>query len=262
MPSHPTTGIQRVVILEEDLEVAPDFFSYFEAVALLLDQDPRLLAASAWNDNGMAERVRDPAAIYRSDFFPGLGWMLTRQIWAELGPKWPEAYWDDWLRDPEQRKGRHFLRPEICRTYHFGKVGTSGGQFAEYWERVRLNKDPIDFTAIDLSHLASEQAYDRWLSDELASGRPTTLAEIVRVVRDGWSLPLTRNGAAFVLSYDSYGQFLKIVRALDLFPDRDVEARLGVSRTAYKGVVTVRVSGAKVHIARREALKYFEASGT
>jgi alpha-1,3-mannosyl-glycoprotein beta-1,2-N-acetylglucosaminyltransferase len=30
--------------------------------------------------------------LYRSDFFPGLGWMLTKSIWDELSPKWPKAY--------------------------------------------------------------------------------------------------------------------------------------------------------------------------
>jgi hypothetical protein len=30
--------------------------------------------------------------LYRSDFFPGLGWMLTRSTWNELSPKWPKAY--------------------------------------------------------------------------------------------------------------------------------------------------------------------------
>ena len=30
-------------------------------------------------------------ALYRSDFFPGLGWMLTKQVWEELEPKWPKA---------------------------------------------------------------------------------------------------------------------------------------------------------------------------
>ncbi|CAN0431060.1 unnamed protein product, partial [Ectocarpus sp. 13 AM-2016] len=33
----------------------------------------------------------------------------------------PEAYWDDWLRDPRRRKGRQFIRPEVCRTFHFGQ---------------------------------------------------------------------------------------------------------------------------------------------
>lgn len=30
--------------------------------------------------------------LYRSDFFPGLGWMLSRSTWDELSPKWPKAY--------------------------------------------------------------------------------------------------------------------------------------------------------------------------
>jgi len=30
--------------------------------------------------------------LYRSDFFPGLGWMLARSTWDELSPKWPKAY--------------------------------------------------------------------------------------------------------------------------------------------------------------------------
>ncbi len=27
--------------------------------------------------------------LYRSDFFPGLGWMLTAQLWNELKDDWP-----------------------------------------------------------------------------------------------------------------------------------------------------------------------------
>lgn len=30
-------------------------------------------------------------ALYRSDFFPGLGWMLTKDLWNELEVKWPKA---------------------------------------------------------------------------------------------------------------------------------------------------------------------------
>ena len=119
------------------------------------------LAVSAWNDNGQAKLARDRERLYRSDFFPGLGWMMnryvcslvsvlmfsvyacvainqfvsgyrysnsshfsyynvfgyillsSRRIWEELSPKWPRAYWDDWLREPAQRKGRHTIRPEV-----------------------------------------------------------------------------------------------------------------------------------------------------
>ena len=30
--------------------------------------------------------------LYRSDFFPGLGWLLLRHVWLELQPKWPAVY--------------------------------------------------------------------------------------------------------------------------------------------------------------------------
>ena len=69
---------RRVIVLEEDLQIAPDFFEFFAAVAPLVDRDPSVLAASAWNDNGVRGYVRDPEALYRSDFFPGLGWMISR----------------------------------------------------------------------------------------------------------------------------------------------------------------------------------------
>ncbi|KAK8636601.1 hypothetical protein V6N13_124345 [Hibiscus sabdariffa] len=113
-------NFDRVIILEDDMEIAPDFFDYFEAAAALLDKDKSIMAVSSWNDNGQKQFVHDPYALYRSDFFPGLGWMLTKSTWNELSPKWPKAYWDDWLRLNENHKGRQFLRPEICRTYNFG----------------------------------------------------------------------------------------------------------------------------------------------
>lgn len=34
-------------------------------------------------------------------------------------------YWDDWIRQPQQRKGRSCIRPEISRTRTFGKIGVS-----------------------------------------------------------------------------------------------------------------------------------------
>lgn len=41
-----------VVVVEDDLEVAPDFFEYFQATYPLLRTDPSLWCVSAWNDNG------------------------------------------------------------------------------------------------------------------------------------------------------------------------------------------------------------------
>nr|CAG4643971.1 EOG090X06K9 [Lepidurus arcticus] len=117
-----------VIIVEDDLEVGDDFYSYFQATLPILEADPSLWCVSAWNDNGKESLIdsSSPDLLHRSDFFPGLGWMMTRKLWeTELKNKWPKAFWDDWMRNPEQRKERTCIRPEISRTRTFGKVGVS-----------------------------------------------------------------------------------------------------------------------------------------
>jgi len=81
--------------------------------------------------------------------------MINRRIWEELSPKWPKGYWDDWLREPENRKGRHTLHPEICRTYHFGEKGTSNSQYSSYLTNIYLNSDFTPFSRLDLSYLTT-----------------------------------------------------------------------------------------------------------
>lgn len=78
----------------DDLDIAPDFYSYFAATYDLLLKDPTLWCVSAWNDNGKAKLVdteNGSPILYRSDFFPGLGWMITKNLWEELEPKWPKS---------------------------------------------------------------------------------------------------------------------------------------------------------------------------
>lgn len=86
-------GYDYVVIVEDDLNVAPDFYEYFDGTHELLKQDTSLWCVSAWNDNGKAGIIDEEAAdlLYRTDFFPGLGWMLTKELWSELSVKWPVA---------------------------------------------------------------------------------------------------------------------------------------------------------------------------
>lgn len=52
-----------------------------------------LRCVSAWNDNGKANLIdaSHPELLYRTDFFPGLGWMLTKDLWRELSVKWPKS---------------------------------------------------------------------------------------------------------------------------------------------------------------------------
>lgn len=79
--------------LQDDLEVSPDFFEYFLGTHNLLMKDSSLWCISAWNDNGKEALIDSahPELLYRTDFFPGLGWMLTRTLWSELSVKWPKS---------------------------------------------------------------------------------------------------------------------------------------------------------------------------
>ena len=79
-----------------------------------------------------------PDLLYRTDFFGGLGWMMTSELWTEIGPKWPRSYWDDWIRNPEQRRERACIRPEISRTRTFGKVGNVSQKFYLGWQLKKV----------------------------------------------------------------------------------------------------------------------------
>lgn len=67
--------------------MAPDFFEYFAGTFPLLRADKTLWCISAWNDNGKEGLIDEssPDLLYRSDFFPGLGWMISKDLWDELG---------------------------------------------------------------------------------------------------------------------------------------------------------------------------------
>ena len=282
--AEPRTAADKVIVLEEDLEVSPDFFAYFGALApALLDaatedntstSSTPLMAISAWNDNGMGDRL-DPLdssssssshprsrAVHRSDFFPGLGWMLARPVWEELQPKWPAVYWDDWLRQPAQRRGRHFLRPAVSRTHHFGRNGTSHGQFSALLDTNRLSDAPAsawaDEGAVDreVAAVVDEGAYDRALVARVEAAKEMDWAALKlhlllppppsRQRRPGGG-----GGAGIrVVYYEPLGaeeaqenghhvaaalppSFSRIARGLGIFQD----LKSGVPRTGYKGVV-------------------------
>lgn len=113
------------IIVEDDLLFSPDFFDYFRGIAPLIDKDPTVFIASAWNDNGFTEKVRDIHGLRRTEFFPGLGWLLSRELYiGELESSWPTEHWDHWLRSDSVSKGREIVYPQVPRSFHNGVIGT------------------------------------------------------------------------------------------------------------------------------------------
>lgn len=263
-----TVHPKRVILLEEDLQIAPDFFSYFAALAPLLDQDETLLAISAYNDNGLRDKVQNVTRLLRSDFFPGLGWMMTQRLWTqEFSPlrllqhqgqqqdqsssSWPLVFWDDWLREPAQRRGRHVIRPEVSRTWHFGNQGgTSNNQFGQSLQDIALNSIPVDWNQQNLSYLQSEQSFDTvyWQLitsaqtvpnvDDLFHRLDTAAAESNEIMEPPTNKKNKQTTTmVFRLEYrNQQPEFEFLARKLGLFTDE----KAGIPRTAYKGVVETR----------------------
>ncbi|XP_053177995.1 protein O-linked-mannose beta-1,2-N-acetylglucosaminyltransferase 1 isoform X1 [Scomber japonicus] len=137
------------IVLEEDLDISIDFFSFLSQTVHLLDEDDSLYCISAWNDQGYEHTAEDPALLYRVESMPGLGWVLKKSLYKdELEPKWPTPEklwdWDMWMRMPEQRKGRECIIPDISRSYHFGIIGLNmNGYFHEvYFKKHKFNTVP------------------------------------------------------------------------------------------------------------------------
>ena len=258
------SNVQRVIIVEDDMEFAADFFDYFKAMASLLDADRTLMAASAFNDNGMAPFVADSAQLYRSDFFPGLGWMMTRALWEELEPKWPKGWWDDWLREPPQRKGRAFIRPEVSRVYTFGEKGSSNGEWwSKYLATQKLNDQPFAFDSMDLRSLTAER-FDP-LFEAAVDGATLLRGGAAELLRDGSGALRGsggNNGAAFKIEYTSNSgrertSFEGIAKTIGLIPN----VKAGVPRTAYHGVVVFKWNkGRTVYLVPRGGEAFYSNS--
>ncbi|CAL1276918.1 unnamed protein product [Larinioides sclopetarius] len=137
------------IIIEEDLDVSPDFFSYFSQTLRLLEEDESIYCISAWNDQGYEHTSEDSGLLYRVETMPGLGWILKRSLYKEeLEPRWPTPEklwdWDMWMRLPDVRKGRECIVPDVSRTYHFGSSGLNMNSFFQdiYFKKHAFNTQP------------------------------------------------------------------------------------------------------------------------
>ena len=241
----------QVIIVEDDLEVAPDFYEYFEATLPILKADKNLWCVSAWNDNGKSGLIdpNAPELLYRTDFFGGLGWMLTKELWNEIGPKWPRSYWDDWMRQPVQRKGRACIRPEISRTKTFGKIGVSNGLFFDkHLKFIQLNEKPVNFLAHNMTYLMKDQ-YDNNLDKVLNESPVVSLMDL----KDRQISP---DIDTVRVIYHTKEVFKKIARALGIMDD----FKSGVPRMAYKGVVSTMYKGRRVFVAPNINWKGYDPS--
>nr|XP_045582810.1 protein O-linked-mannose beta-1,2-N-acetylglucosaminyltransferase 1-like isoform X2 [Procambarus clarkii] len=118
----------KVILMEEDLLASPDFFSYFNQTARVLEVDPSVCCVSGWSDLGHLHSAHDPHLLRRVEVVAGLGWMLSRDTAMALLRRWPshneDHDWDIWVRHPGVLGGRECVVPDVSRTFHIGLMGS------------------------------------------------------------------------------------------------------------------------------------------
>eukprot|EP00929_Paragymnodinium_shiwhaense_P098338 TRINITY_DN59821_c0_g1_i1.p1 TRINITY_DN59821_c0_g1~~TRINITY_DN59821_c0_g1_i1.p1 ORF type:complete len:719 (-),score=137.52 TRINITY_DN59821_c0_g1_i1:301-2457(-) len=231
-------GYEYAVILEQDLQAAPDFLHFFYETSKLLEQDPSLFCVSSWNDNGFKGMVRDERRLFRTDYFPGLGWMMRSDTWKLVGqhwPRFPSTGWDHWMRHGSglilnSGQKRECIVPEVPRTHHFGTKGTNvhaGNSVAAMLERLALSNLPAGELG-DLSYLLKDQ-YEGHLKSMLEG------AETVRGGAAALMAMRLEAGKTYLVPYvrEEYKDLATKLQIISSQP-----------RTAHRGlIVTFRAAG-------------------
>lgn len=242
---------QWVILNEDDLNMSPDFLNYFEAMQKVLAKDKSLFCASAWNDNGKSNLINsdDLERVYRTDFFPGLGWMMQRSLWMEFRDKWPFGFWDDWIREPENRKDRACLRPEISRTEMSNaeaKKGVSQGQFLDkFLKLISMNHQPLEWSTINTDYLLKEN-YDKKYADDVY------MKTVEISFKDFLKPNQTINSNRILITYSTKQEFLKYGNYFGIMND----FKAGVPRTAYQGIVQIYYKSKIIFIAPKAKMKW------
>lgn len=149
------------------------------------------------------------------------------------------AFWDDWLRHPDQRRGRACIRPEISRTRTFGKKGVSNGQFYEqHLKFIVLNEEAVAWKGEELTYLLKDRYDDAFVSEVYA----TPLVDRVHLFRN--------HGPAVRVEYSTAAGFKAAAKYLGIMAD----LKAGVPRTGYLGIVSLMREGIRIYVAPNRSM--------
>lgn len=215
---------ENVIVLESDLIVSGDFVEYFLALRhLLVDpkksspKDNSLWCISAWNDNGMNYFSLDQNKVMRTDFFPGLGWMIHRSTWTDiLQPVWRDktGNYDWWLRELPQLNGKECLYPQVPRTHHISKYGTHvNGNDYEWYEKMAMSsQSSFSILEKDIRLLASPAEYDLSLRREkLLPGRVASFDPLMTIPHSDSLIFVVSGNKLEANCYEKIAKFFRLI---------------------------------------------------
>ncbi|XP_042212626.1 protein O-linked-mannose beta-1,2-N-acetylglucosaminyltransferase 1-like [Homarus americanus] len=174
--AHKFPDAPAVILLDEDVQVSPDFFSFMSQTLWLLKTDPTLYCVNAHAPVGLKGLAYDDTRIMRGAIQVEWGYAVTLDFVREALTEWETItnpntlFYDFWLY-LNIRKGRECLFPEVSRTLHFGfGVNTD----AHLKEKFFLTKPLVKRVPVELRDVGKLQlsSWQRELSLNISMASP------------------------------------------------------------------------------------------
>ena len=178
--------------------------------------------------------------MYRTGYFPGLGWMIRREKWEhdlrQSWPRKPSTGFDHWLRVHTETSGENeCIYPAVPRTRHTSSRGTNvnSAESVAKFKRYVHASDRTDFTVQDLSRLLHSE-YSKELKNIVTGAR--VYDSLQALMSSGET---TKTSVVYFLEEN----FASIARSLNL--------PFSAPRCTHHGVVQTRFRGADLFLIDR-----------
>lgn len=172
-----------LIVLEEEIVLAPDFLSFLGQSLVVVDSDATLLGVSAWNYNGYDTTSGDRTLVYRVEEFPGLGFLLKRSVFetymkSRMSICCSGRVWEGWGLGGEDVVGE-IIVPDVSRIYRqpYQTWNTDEDYLTELFNKPRLTNLEAGMSLKGLSHLM-EGSYDNLLHKALESAGILTVDQL------------------------------------------------------------------------------------
>ncbi|CAG5118879.1 unnamed protein product, partial [Candidula unifasciata] len=182
---------QHMIIIEEDLLLAPDFMSFMAQSLRAINNDPTLAGATAWNINGFEDLSGNSSLVYRVQEFPGLGFLMKSEILQSLINSWNNCCknraWVGWLSESSEQE---MLMPDVSRVYRSPFFGAEAASDLARRLFVKPRRTYLDAEPPRLSlESVIGQQYDAFLQTQIMRGEVIPPEDLVECVRGQPTLP-------------------------------------------------------------------------
>ena len=166
-----------VIVLEEELILAPDFLYFLSQLHPVLESDNSLLGVSAFNYYGFETTSSKHSVVYRVEDFPGLGFMMKMPVFLKAVKGTEQVFskvraWDGWKIPALNISLGEMLIPDVSRVYRQPYEGSNRDEdfLVELFNKHRVTNLEKDVKLVNLEKL-KEDEYEEFIAMQLKKAR-------------------------------------------------------------------------------------------